>query len=66
MSLFYTVGDIRRDQTDLCEGAGVGVHSFADLDTLQVSPLVRRAITDYLAPFLAGRAYRPTGAQLSG
>ena len=59
VTLFYTVGGIRPDQIDLREGAGVGVHSLADLDTLQVSPFVRRAITDHLAPLLTGLAHTP-------
>lgn len=56
VSLYYTVGGIRPDQIDLREGAGVGVHSLADLDTLPVSPFVRRAITDHLAPLLTALA----------
>ena len=64
VSLFYTVGGIRPDQIDLQEGAGIGVHSLADLATLRVSPFVCRANTDHLTPLLTAltRTAREPGA----
>jgi|GEM_PF-321944 len=55
VSLFYVVADIDPRQIDLREGAGVGVHALGDLDHLKVTPFVRRAIADHLAPLMTQR-----------
>jgi 8-oxo-dGTP diphosphatase len=53
VSLFYVTGDYRPEDIDLREGAGVAVHSLADLPGLKLSPFVRRAIDSHLLPVLA-------------
>jgi hypothetical protein len=55
VSLFYVRGGISPEQIDLHEGAGVGVHSLDDLEDLEVTPFVRRAITSHLTPLLRAR-----------
>ncbi len=55
VSLFYVVGGVSPEQIDLQEGAGVGVHSFDELEDLDVTPFVRRAIASHLAPLIRGR-----------
>ncbi|HUC12923.1 MAG TPA: NUDIX domain-containing protein, partial [Acidimicrobiales bacterium] len=55
VSLFYVIGGISPEQIDLQEGAGVGVHSLDEIEDLQVTPFVRRAITSHLAPLIRGR-----------
>lgn len=55
VSLFYIRGGISPEQIDLQEGAGVGVHSLDDLDDLDVTPFVRRAIASDLAPLIRGQ-----------
>jgi len=55
ISLFYVMGGISPEQIELQEGAGVGVHSLDELEHLQVTPFVRRAITSHLAPLIRGR-----------
>jgi 8-oxo-dGTP pyrophosphatase MutT (NUDIX family) len=54
VSLFYIRGGVIPDQIELHEGAGVGVHSLGELDDLDVTPFVRRAITSHLAPLIRG------------
>lgn len=54
VTLFYVVGGITPGDIDLQEGAGIGVHSLADLDELDVTPFIRRAIDAHLRPILAG------------
>jgi 8-oxo-dGTP diphosphatase len=53
VSLFYVTGDYRPEDIELHEGAGVGVHSLADLPRLKLSPFVRRAIDTHLLPALS-------------
>ena len=53
VSLFYVTGDYQPEDIDLQEGAGVAVHSLADLPGLKLSPFVRRAIDSHLRPVLA-------------
>lgn len=55
VSLFCVVGGISPEQIDLHEGAGVGTHSLDELERLEVTPFVRRAITSHLAPLLRER-----------
>ncbi len=55
VSLFYVVGGISPKQIDLHEGAGVGTHSLDELERLEVTPFVRRAIASHLAPLLRER-----------
>ena len=55
VSLFYVRGGIGPEQIDLCEGALVGVHSLDELEDLEVTPFVRRAITSHLAPLIRAR-----------
>ena len=55
VSLFYIVGDVRPEDIDLNEGAGVGVHRIGDLPDLKMTPFVRRAIYSHLLPLIAGR-----------
>jgi 8-oxo-dGTP pyrophosphatase MutT (NUDIX family) len=55
VSLFYVMGGISPEQIELHEGAGVGVHSLDDLEDLDVTPFVRRAIASHLAPLMRGR-----------
>jgi 8-oxo-dGTP pyrophosphatase MutT (NUDIX family) len=55
VSLFDVTDRISPEQIDLQERAGVGVHSFDELEGLQVTPFVRRAITSHLAPLIRGR-----------
>jgi 8-oxo-dGTP pyrophosphatase MutT (NUDIX family) len=52
VSLYYVIGGIDPDDIDLREGAGVGIHSFDDLDRLKVTPFVRRAIQRDLRPLI--------------
>lgn len=54
VSIFYITGGISPEQIDLHEGAGVGVHSLEELDDLDVTPFVRRAISSHLAPLIRG------------
>ncbi len=54
VSIFYITGGISPEQIDLHEGAGVGVHSFEELDDLDVTPFVRRAISSHLGPLIRG------------
>lgn len=54
VTLFYVVGGITPEDIHLQEGAGVGVHSLADLDQLDVTPFIRRAIDAHLRPILVG------------
>lgn len=56
VSLFYVVGDLRPEDIDLQEGAGVGIQRFQDLPGLKISPFVRRAIESHLLPTIAGGA----------
>jgi 8-oxo-dGTP pyrophosphatase MutT (NUDIX family) len=55
VSLFCVVGGISPEQIDLHEGAGVGTHSLDELERLEVTPFVRRAITSHLAPLFRER-----------
>jgi 8-oxo-dGTP diphosphatase len=55
VSLFYVAGGITPDDIDLSEGAGVGVHAIADLDSLPVAPFVYRAIRSHLPLGSRGR-----------
>ena len=48
VSLFYTVGEVRPEDIDLTEGAGIGVHRIEDLPSLKMTPFVRRAIHSHL------------------
>lgn len=52
VSLYYMIGGIDPDDIDLREGAGVGIHSFDNLDRLKVTPFVRRAIQRDLRPLI--------------
>lgn len=54
VSLFYIRGSFSPEQIELHEGAGVGVHSLDELDDLDVTPFVRRAISSHLAPLIGG------------
>jgi 8-oxo-dGTP pyrophosphatase MutT (NUDIX family) len=53
VSLFYIVGGVRPEDIDLHEGAGIGVHSVADLTGLKITPFVRRTIYSHLLPVIA-------------
>ena len=53
VSLFYIVGGVRPEDIDLHEGAGIGVHSVADLPGLKMTPFVRHAIYSHLLPVIA-------------
>jgi 8-oxo-dGTP pyrophosphatase MutT (NUDIX family) len=55
VSLFYIVGDLRPEDIDLREGAGVGIHRIEDLSGLKITPFVRRAIESDLLPVIAGQ-----------
>ena len=55
VSLFYIVGEVRPEDIDLSEGAGVGVHRIGDLPDLKMTPFVRRAIYSHLLPLMAER-----------
>jgi 8-oxo-dGTP pyrophosphatase MutT (NUDIX family) len=55
VSLFYIVGEVRPEDIDLNEGAGVGVHRIEDLPDLKMTPFVRRAIYSHLLPLIAER-----------
>jgi 8-oxo-dGTP diphosphatase len=55
VSIFYVTGGIKPEQIDLHEGAGIGVHSLDDLEDLEVTPFVRRAINSHLAPLIRSR-----------
>ena len=55
VSLFYVIGGISPEQIELHEGAGVGAHSLDELEDLDVTPFVRRAITSHLAPLIHKR-----------
>lgn len=58
-SLFYVTGDYRPADVDLQEGAGVGVHAFADLPRLKLTPFVRRVVGNRGAdPVLQGGVSR--------
>jgi ADP-ribose pyrophosphatase YjhB (NUDIX family) len=52
VSLFYIVGDVRPEDIDLSEGAGVGVYRFEDLPELKMTPFVRQAIYSHLLPVI--------------
>ena len=52
VSLFYIVGDLRPEDIDLSEGAGVGVHRIEDLPELKMTPFVRQAIYSHLLPII--------------
>ena len=54
VSLFYIRGSFSPEQIELHEGAGVGVHSLEELDDLDVTPFVRRAINSHLVPLIRG------------
>jgi 8-oxo-dGTP diphosphatase len=54
VSLFYVRGSFKPEQIELHEGAGVGVHSLDEIDNLNVTPFVRRAINSHLAPLIRG------------
>ncbi len=54
VSLFYVRGSFKPEQIELHEGAGVGVHSLGELDSLNVTPFVRRAINSHLVPLIRG------------
>ena len=55
VSLFYIVGEVRPEDIDLNEGAGVGVHRIDDLPDLKMTPFVRRAIYSHLLPLITQR-----------
>jgi 8-oxo-dGTP pyrophosphatase MutT (NUDIX family) len=55
VSLFYIVGEVRPEDIDLNEGAGVGVHRIDDLPDLKMTPFVRRAIYSHLLPLITER-----------
>jgi len=55
VSLFYIVGEVRPEDIDLHEGAGVGIHRIEDLPALKMTPFVRRAIYSHLLPLIAER-----------
>jgi 8-oxo-dGTP pyrophosphatase MutT (NUDIX family) len=65
VSLFYIVGDVRPEDIDLNEGAGVGVHGIEDLQDLKMTPFVRRAIHSHLLPLIAERL-APSAPTLAG
>jgi 8-oxo-dGTP pyrophosphatase MutT (NUDIX family) len=52
VSLYYTVSNIQPADINLGEGAGIGLHTLQALDTLRVTPFVRRAIHSHLVPVL--------------
>jgi uncharacterized protein (TIGR02246 family) len=52
VSLFYIVGEVRPEDINLNEGAGVGVHRVEDLPGLKITPFVRRAIYSDLLPVI--------------
>jgi hypothetical protein len=54
VSIFYITAGISPEHIDLHEGAGIGVHSLEELDDLEVTPFVRRAISSHLAPLIRG------------
>jgi 8-oxo-dGTP pyrophosphatase MutT (NUDIX family) len=55
VTLFYVRGGITTSDIELTEGAGTGIHALEDLDSLEVTPFVRRAIKSHLVPVLAKR-----------
>jgi 8-oxo-dGTP diphosphatase len=55
VSLFYMIGGVRPEDIDLHEGAGVAVHSIADLPGLKITPFVRRAIYSHVLALIAER-----------
>jgi 8-oxo-dGTP pyrophosphatase MutT (NUDIX family) len=55
VSLFYIVGEVRPEDIDLNECAGVGVHRIDDLPDLKMTPFVRRAIYSHLLPLITQR-----------
>jgi 8-oxo-dGTP diphosphatase len=55
ISLYYVVGGIEVADITLHEGDGVGVFEFKDLNSLNLSPFVRRAIVTELLPILRDR-----------
>jgi 8-oxo-dGTP pyrophosphatase MutT (NUDIX family) len=65
VSLFYIVGEVRPEDIDLNEGAGVGVHRIEDLPDLKMTPFVRRAIYSHLLPLIAERL-APSAATAAG
>jgi 8-oxo-dGTP diphosphatase len=54
--LFYVRAEVRPEDIDLREGAGVAVHRIEDLPGLKMSPFVRRAMRSHLLPLLARSA----------
>jgi 8-oxo-dGTP pyrophosphatase MutT (NUDIX family) len=65
VSLFYIIGEVRPEDIDLNEGAGVGVHRIGDLPDLKMTPFVRRAIYAHLLP-LIGERLAPSVPTLTG
>ena len=65
VSLFYIVGGVRPEDIDLHEGAGIGVHSVADLPGLKITPFVRRTIYSHLLALIAARL-APSAPMLTG
>ena len=52
VSLFYVIGEIEPTDIELQEGVGIGVFGVSQLDDLNITPFVRRAIQSHLVQIL--------------